>query len=202
MPAESQTAIVLCSRPHPCSMAFHVLSSPPVPSCFMRPVSVVSISLMRKGTVNLSGSMAGRYVIHVLASRLRLTGSTSGLSGFKWRHFCNQSNHPMAGREAMSALFAPVCADRVSDRVPKKPLPAATCPGLGSHVIGSPGTARYAQPLLPLDHQSAIASSIPSKLAASRQPAAKLLPHGSHETTRAAGGNGKEDVQVYNKRCM
>lgn len=71
-----------------------------------------------KGTVNLSGSMAGRYVIHVLASRLRLTGSTSGLSGLKWGHFCKQSNHPMAGREAMSALFAPVCADRVSQEGP------------------------------------------------------------------------------------
>ncbi|EGZ69057.1 hypothetical protein NEUTE2DRAFT_168708 [Neurospora tetrasperma FGSC 2509] len=47
----------------------------------------------------------------------------------------------MASREARSALFAPVCADRASDRDPKKPLPAATGPGLGSHVIGSPGTA-------------------------------------------------------------
>ncbi|KHE84856.1 hypothetical protein GE21DRAFT_1308287 [Neurospora crassa] len=49
-----------------------------------------------------------------------------------------------SSREARSALFAPVCADRASDRDPKKPLPAATGPGLGSHVIGSPGTASEA----------------------------------------------------------
>ncbi|KAK1783298.1 hypothetical protein QBC45DRAFT_290904, partial [Copromyces sp. CBS 386.78] len=46
--------------------------------------------------------------------------------------------------EAMSALcrFARVCADRVSDRDPRSPCLQRTGPGLGSHVIGSPGTAR------------------------------------------------------------